>query len=370
MSTSELRDVLDALETVTDQRDAVSLRPALRLLLDADGGAEHALILRTAYAAKERAVGRNVYLRGLIEFSNVCVKDCLYCGIRRSNHGVVRYTMSKDEIVDAALFAWEERMGSIVLQSGERSDERFVAFVEDVIGTIESLTDGALAITLSLGEQSDETYRRWYDAGARRYLLRIEASDPSLYARLHPAGHDYEQRLRCLSSLREAGYLVGSGVLIGAPGQTIDHLVEDLLFYRRSDLDMIGMGPFVPHRDTPLTAGDPPAARQRRFRLALRMIALTRLLADDVNIAAATALQALHPQGRELALLAGANVVMPVVTSQEYRRHYTLYDDRPCVDESAEQCRGCIDARVASIGETIAYGVAGDPLHGTRRLQH
>jgi biotin synthase len=335
---------------------------ALAKVLACDGEAEHARILRNAYRVKEQSRGRIVYLRGLIEFSNVCVKDCLYCGIRRSNRQVQRYTMVKEEVVEAARFAAEQRMGSIVLQSGERSDPAFAELVEEILHAIHAATDGTLGITLSLGEQSLETYRRWRAAGASRYLLRIEASDPALYARLHPPTQEHERRLRCLHDLRECGYLVGSGVLIGAPGQTLEHLAEDLRFFERAKLDMIGMGPYVVHRNTPVGANAPDSAadRRRRFRLALRMIALARTLMPDVNIAAATALQALHPRGRELALLAGANVIMPVVTAPRYRRHYRLYDDRPCVDETAEQCHGCLDARVASVGEQIAYGVRGD----------
>lgn len=363
MSTSELRQMLHTLRSPEASDDV--LRPILVRLLACDGAAEHDTILRAAYETKEREVGRTVYLRGLIEWSNVCVKDCFYCGIRRSNGQVVRYTMTKDEIVAAAEFAAERRMGSIVLQSGERSDPAFADFVVEVLEAIRLATGDALAVTLSLGEQSRRTYRRWRAAGATRYLLRIESSDPALYARLHPRSHAFEARLQCLSDLRDAGYIVGSGVLIGVPGQRLTHLASDLLFFRRADLDMVGMGPYVVHRETPLAAvsADDAKSRERRFRLALRMVALTRVLLRNVNIAAATALQALHPQGRELALLAGANVIMPVVTAKEYRQHYKLYDDRPCTEETAEQCHSCLDVRIASVGESIAYGVAGDPAH-------
>lgn len=368
MSTSELLRMLEIVGSRAASDD--ELRPLLVRLLACDGPTEHDAVVGAAYEAKVREVGRSVYLRGLIEWSNVCVKDCFYCGIRRSNGRVVRYTMTKEEIVAAAVFAAERRMGSIVLQSGERSDPAFVDFVEDVLEAIGRETGGALAVTLSLGEQSAQTYRRWRTAGATRYLLRMESSDAALYARLHPRSHAFATRLRCLSDLREAGYIVGSGVLIGVPGQTLTHLASDLLFFRSADLDMVGMGPYVVHRDTPLAAvsADDAKARERRFRLALRMIALTRLLLQDVNIAAATALQALHPRGRELALLSGANVIMPVVTAKEYRQHYRLYDDRPCTEETAEQCHSCLDVRIASVGESIVYGVPGDPAHFVRAV--
>jgi biotin synthase len=363
-------DVVRAAQLVARGGTDAELRPLLLRLLRADAEEEHSRLTDAAYAVKAQSVGRAVYLRGLIEFSNVCVKDCLYCGIRRSNRSVGRYTMSREEIVAAARFAAARSMGSIVLQSGERRDSAFAAFVEDVLIAIHDATGNTLGITLSCGEQSRETYARWHAAGARRYLLRIESSDPSYYSRLHPASHQYERRMKCLRDLRECGYHVGTGVLIGAPGQTVDHLAEDLLFYRRADMDMIGMGPYVVHRDTPTgaNAADGMLDRRHRLRLAIRMVALTRLLLPDVNIAAATALQALHPQGRELALRAGANVLMPIVTAKEYRQHYKLYDDRPCLEETAEQCHDCLDVRVASIGESIAYGVAGDPKHAIVRL--
>lgn len=363
-------DVATAVQLVARGGTDAELRPLLMGLLGTDGDHAHALLVRAAYAVKGQSVGRDVYLRGLIEFSNVCVKDCFYCGIRRSNRAVGRYTMSRDEIVSAARFAASRRMGSIVLQSGERRDSAFAAFVEDLLRAIQDATGGTLGITLSCGEQSHRTYERWHAAGARRYLLRIESSDPSYYSRLHPASHSYERRLACLRDLRECGYHVGTGVLIGAPGQTLEHLAEDLLFYRRADMDMIGMGPYVVHRGTPTGERAPDSAptRERRLRLALRMVALTRLLLPDVNIAAATALQALHPQGRELALRAGANILMPIVTATQYRQHYKLYDDRPCTEETAEQCHDCLDARVASVGESIAYGVPGDPKHALVRL--
>ena len=290
--------------------------------------------------------GKKVYYRGLIEFSNICDNDCFYCGIRKNNGLVKRYMLSKEKIVEAALWCATQGYGSVVLQSGERKDGQFVAFVEDIVRTIkeksksEKMPQG-LGITLSVGEQSVETYKRFYAAGAHRYLLRIETSNPKLYAAIHPAGQDFHPRIKALSDLKKAGFQVGTGVMIGLPGQTEEDLADDLLFFQEMDVDMIGMGPYIVHGDTPMAAWSNVSDRtpKERFDLALRMIAATRLLLRDANIAAATALQAIDPVGREEGLRWGANIIMPQVTPLEVRRDYLLYDNKPCLDESAEHCR-------------------------------
>ena len=320
-------------------------------------------LFRAAREAKLRYVGPKVYFRGIIEFSNRCIKDCYYCGIRRSNANVSRFEMGEAEILECAKAALEMDYGSIVLQSGERQDEPFVRFIEDILRKIKAMFSGNLGITLSLGEQTAETYDRWFKAGAHRYLLRIEASNPALYERLHPAGHSYETRRACLRSLREAGYQVGTGVMIGLPFQTHENLVDDIQFFKDEDVAMIGMGPYVPHGDTPLGlvgAHDP----EENFRLGLVMIALTRLLLKDVNIAAATALQTLDPSGREKGVLAGANIIMPNITPTDYRKFYQLYDNKPCLDENARKCRNCLETRVRhASGDEIGYGAWGDSPH-------
>jgi len=218
-------------------------------------------------------------------------------------------------------------------------------------------------VTLSLGEQTEDVYRRWRDAGATRYLLRIETSNPALYAALHPATCSFERRVECLRALRRCGYQVGTGVMAGLPGQTLEDLARDIVFFRDIDADMIGMGPYIPHPDTPLAAAAADWSVERSLRLGLNMIAATRLALRDVNIAAATALQALDPLGREKGLLAGANVVMPNVTDVKYRAQYKLYADKPCLDENAALCRGCLQRRIEAIGETVLWGVPGDSAH-------
>lgn len=351
------------------QAPPAKLRKDLVTLLSADAPEAGEAIRDTAYAIKTEQCGAVVHLRGLIEISNLCVKDCLYCGIRRSNRSVVRYEMPREDVLSAAAFADAHGYGSICIQSGERSDARFVRGIESLVREITKRFDGRLGITLSCGEQKRDTYVRWFEAGAHRYLLRIETSSEKLYRFLHPADHGHASRLRCLDLLRATGYQVGTGVMVGVPSQTIEHLADDLLFFVDRDVDMIGMGPYVVHRKTPLGAmsRDGIADQEQRLRLSLRMIALARILLPDVNIVAATAMQALHPQGRELALLAGANIVMPVITASQYRKDYALYDGKPCIDETAEQCGSCLDARVAAIGETIEYGAWGDSRHALKR---
>lgn len=318
-----------------------------------------------AYAEKCARIGKRVALRGLIEFSNICGKNCYYCGIRGGNDKVARYHMTEDEIIDAARWAQEAKYGSIVLQSGEVANEANTAFVERVVRRLHEAFGDTLGITLCLGEQSEETYRRWHAAGAHRYLLRIESSNPELYAKLHPANHSWQARVDCLRTLKRLGFITGSGVMIGVPGQTLEDLAGDIAFFAQEDLDMIGMGPYIPHPDTPLGTGleMTPEWKRRQVDLGCRMIAVARLALKDVNIAATTALQALDPQGREKGLLAGANVVMPNVTPLKYRGDYKLYSDKPCLDENSDLCRGCLERRVKSIGEEIAWSERNDPLH-------
>lgn len=328
-----------------------------------------------AYAVKAEYVGQIVYYRGLIEFSNYCIKDCLYCGIRRSNSHAERFDTEREDILAMARWACQQGYGSLTLQSGERQDEAFIGHVERLVRDIKKLSGGQLGVTLCVGEQTEETYRRWFDAGAHRYLLRIETSNPALYAKIHPQDghHDWHVRRDCLLRLRRAGYQVGTGVMIGLPGQTIGDLADDILFYKDMDIDMIGMGPYVVHHDTPLGQEvlarglDSAAERKRRLRLSLLMIAVTRLVLRDVNIASTTALQALDPQGRERGFKAGANVVMPIVTVPKFRAQYTLYDNKPCIDDTPGQCRDCLASRIAAAGDTVGLGKWGDSPHFRRK---
>ncbi len=333
-------------------------------------GENRTSLFDAAALCKEKVVGKKVFFRGLVEFSNICSKDCFYCGIRKSNANVVRYDATDEEVLFACKFAWENRFGSVVLQSGELSSPAFVNRIDFLLKEIKKLSNGELGITLSCGEQSRETYERWFESGAHRYLLRIESSNRELYAKIHPDNeiHSYEKRIQSLQYLKECGYQVGTGVMIGLPFQTIENLVDDLLFLKEIDVDMVGMGPYIEHEDTPLYEfRHLLKTKQERFDLALKMVATLRLLMPDINIAAATALQAIDPVGREKALKVGANVIMPNLTPCNYRKEYQLYEDKPCLDEDADLCRNCLEARIEMAGSEIGYNEWGDSLHFSAR---
>jgi len=345
-------------------------------LLSATDPDEVEAIRRTACEVLERTCGIKVYYRGLIEFSNRCVNNCAYCGIRAGNRQVRRYRLSEEEILRQALWCAAQGYGSVVLQSGECRDEDFISFVERVVRrirteTVSSRLPRGVGITLCVGEQSRETYERFFAAGAHRYLLRIETSDPELYAKLHPPSQDFWARVACLRTLRAIGFQVGTGVMIGLPEQTVEHLAADVEFFRDMDVDMIGMGPYIPHAHTPLGVPGvsviPPAAQ--RLELSLRMIAVCRIVLPDVNIAATTALQALVSDGRERGLLHGANIIMPLLTPTAVRKDYLLYDGKPCVDESADQCRACLARRIAAVGRAVAVDEWGDSPHARVRTR-
>lgn len=331
---------------------------------------ESAVILQKAAEIKKAFVGNKAYFRGLIEYSNYCIKDCLYCGIRSGNSQFSRYEMTEEEVLAAARYAWESRFASIVIQSGERSDEAFVLKMERLIQAIQQMAGHELHITLSLGEQTPETYLRWMNAGAHRYLLRIEVSNPGLYSKLHPENdlHSYHTRLAALKSLRQLGYQVGTGVMIGLPYQTIEDLADDLLFFKEFDIDMVGMGPYIEHPGTPFYEFRKELLPLReRFQLSLKMVALLRIMMKDINIAATTAMQAIDPVGREKALQAGANVIMPNLTPTKYRQDYLLYENKPCLNEEATQCKSCLETRISMAGDTVAYGEWGDSKHFANR---
>lgn len=324
------------------------------------------LLFRKGAEVKNLFLGNKIHFRGLIEFSNNCVKDCLYCGIRKSNKKVHRYNLTDEEILEAAKFAYVNRFGSVVLQSGEMASPSFTKRIERLLSEIKSLSNGELGITLSLGEQEPDVYRRWFEAGAHRYLLRIETTNEDLYHKIHPVNqvHDFKRRMDCLASLRDAGYQTGTGVMIGLPFQTIEDLAADLQFFRDFDVDMVGMGPYIEHSETPLYQyREQLLPLQERFDLSLKMIAVLRLLMKDINIAAATALQAIDPLGREKAVNVGANIIMPNITPGLYRNDYVLYDNKPCIDEEPAPCLGCFDARIVLADGEIGYGEWGDSKH-------
>lgn len=338
--------------------------------------------------------GTGVYYRGLLEFSNVCARDCHYCGIQASNRQVERFTLDREEVVATAVWCAENGYGSVTLQSGERNDPAFVDLVEDLVRAIKQATTGprlpdGLGITLCVGEQPAGALRRFQAAGAHRYLLRVETTNPDLYARLHPAKDgSLADRVANLRLLKELGYQVGSGVMIGLPGQTGRDLARDLLFLVDEGVHMVGMGPYIPHADTPLArelaedgavaggavvdgagAGGNPGgggpgllADRQRFELGLAMVSLCRLMLPLANIAATTALQALNPFGRELGLEHGANILMPLVTPARVRASYQLYDNKPCIDDGLDECRDCLAARVAQTRRPVVYDAWGDSL--------
>ena len=354
-----------------DSEDCLS-KGELRLLLSLDQANEIQEFFDAAYRVKLRHVGSKVFFRGLIEASNICVKDCYYCGIRKSNDNLQRYQMEEDEILREAVWSHEQGYGSVVIQTGERQDAAFVDKIERVLGKIKSACGDQLGITLSLGEQREPTYRRWYKAGATRYLLRIETSSPHIYWLMHPGNHSYEERLRSLEDLRRIGYQVGTGVMIGLPHQTLDDLVDDIIFLKTKDVDMVGMGPYIPHKDTPMghnVISFGQEEKRKSLLLGLKMVALARVVLKDVNIAATTALQALDATGREKALLCGANILMPNVTDRRYRSSYKLYEDKPCMEEDAAMCQGCLTRRIEGLGETLGKNEKGDSPHWKKRVR-
>jgi biotin synthase len=309
----------------------------------ADDSINEALFAAADHVRKQY-VGEDVHLRGLIEFSNICKQNCRYCGLRRDNRVVGRFRQTPDEIVHMAEKAVEYGYRTVVLQSGE--DDWFtVERMTDIIRRVKAL---GIAVTISVGEKTFEEYQAYREAGADRYLLRIETTDKKLYEE-HDPGMSFDNRLRCLTDLRALGFEVGTGGLIGLPGQTLASLADDILFFQKIDADMIGVGPFIPNPDTPLKD-----AAGGWFTLARKVMALTRLLLPDSNIPATTAMESLHPQGRMLALQSGANVVMPNVTEGEYRRLYALYPGKICINDTPGHCRNCITGKIHAIGRRVS----------------
>lgn len=334
-----------------EERGRASHEDLARLLGASE--AEEGLLYAAADRVRASVVGDQVQLRALIEFSNHCWRNCLYCGLRRDHRALPRYRMSPEEILEASRGAAGLGYRTIVLQSGE--DPRYPAqALAPVVQAIKSECD--VAVTLSVGERSAQEYRALRAAGADRLLLRIETSSPELYAELRPDS-DWHQRVECLESLRRLSYQLGSGVMIGLPGQTLEMLADDLLFLQSLDLDMIGVGPFIPHPETPL-AGESGGT----LELSLRFIACLRLLCPEALIPAATALGALHQAGRQRALACGADVLMPNATPPRYRKLYQLYPGKAGPEEEVATCRWCAEQMVASLGQRVDQG------HGHSRL--
>ena len=313
---------------------------------------------------RRRHVGDAVHLRGLIEISNHCVRACGYCGLRAGNREIQRYRMSADEILECARNAKAWGWGTVVLQSGEDYGLT-TEWIAEVVRRIKAET--GLAVTLSLGERPEADLATWLEAGADRYLLRFETSDDELYALIHPdlpgRGSD---RVAILRTLQRLGYEAGSGVMVGIPGQTYASVTDDVDLFRSMDLDMIGIGPYISHPQTPLGdlswARAIPAGEQipNDELTVYKAVALTRLVCPEANIPSTTALATINKaEGRELGLMRGANIVMPNLTPPEYRVKYEIYPDKACVNETAEMCRGCLRGRVESIGRVIGEGPGG-----------
>lgn len=291
-------------------------------------------------------VGDEVHLRGLIEFSNICHCFCKYCGLRCENKELDRYRILPDDILKYAQKAVEMGYKTIVLQSGEDA-----FYTKEILcDIIKRIKEFDVALTLSIGERNFEDYKAFRDCGADRYLIRIETTDRALYKKMHP-NMDFDNRLRCLNDLKKLGYEVGTGCLVGLPEQTIESLADDILFFKEINADMVGIGPFIAHPHTPLK--DIPNGD---FTLALKVMALTRILLKNINIPATTAMETLNPNGRIIALQSGANVVMPNVTTTEYRAKYEIYPNKICINENPSQCYNCISGKIRSIWRTVSTG--------------
>lgn len=342
----------------------------LRWLRETDA-ARLADLWQRADRARQTHVGGEVHLRGLIEISSHCVRLCAYCGLRAENRGLTRYRMTDQEIVDCVHKAAQFGYGTVVLQSGEDPEltrDRIVRLVQRI------KAETRLAVTLSLGERDDDELAAWRRAGADRYLLRFETSNRALYEQIHPPRPNHRSdRVAILRTLRQLGYEVGSGVMIGIPGQTYDDLADDLELFVQLDLDMIGVGPYLRHPETPLADrrawSDAPDGQQISATelMAYKVIALARLVCPRANIPATTALATLNiAEGRELGLVRGANVLMPNLTPTKYRALYEIYPDKACIAETGEACHHCMSGRIKSIGRQPGQGRGDSPNYGTR----
>jgi biotin synthase len=298
---------------------------------------------KKAQETAQRIFGNKIYTRGLIEFTNYCKNDCYYCGIRRSNQNVERYRLNKDEILSCCGTGHDLGFRTFVLQGGE--DGRYSD--EDIVDLIKTMKNSYsdCAITLSIGEKSYASYLRFYEAGADRYLLRHETASEEHYRKLHPESLTLQNRKQCLWDLKKIGYQVGAGFMVGSPYQTKEHIAEDLIFLKELSPQMIGIGPFIPHHETPF-------ANQTQGTLdqTLTLVSILRLMIPNALIPATTALGTINPTGREQGILAGANVVMPNLSPTTVRKKYELYDNKICTGDEAAECRSCLDRRMAKIG--------------------
>lgn len=343
-----MKQAIEQMKRLIDQleEDHVLSRHAFISLIDSRTPELSDYLFEKARRVRQAHYGNDVYLRGLIEFTNYCKNDCLYCGIRRSNKNASRYRLTKEQILSCCEEGYGLGFRTFVLQGGEDSyysDELLVDIIKEI-----KTRHLDCALTLSLGERSYESYKTFYDAGADRYLLRHETADPVHYSKLHPPSLTLETRKKCLMDLKKIGYQVGSGFMVGSPGQTSAQLAEDLLFLHALQPQMVGIGPFIAHHDTPFASEESGTAE-----LTLFLLGLIRLMLPAALLPATTALGTIDPLGREKGIMAGANVVMPNLSPREVRDKYLLYDNKICTGDEAAECRHCIDGRISSIGYQV-----------------
>ena len=341
MLKTELSELVDQLERTGDLSDE-----EFALLLESEDPGLDVYLAERARVVRERYYGKEVYLRGLIEFTNYCKNNCYYCGIRRGNKHAERYRLTEEEIISCSDIGYDLGFRTFVLQGGEDpyfTDERLVRIIREI-----KARHPDCAVTLSIGEREKESYRRLFEAGADRYLLRHETADQAHYEKLHPAEMSFSHRVQCLRDLKEIGYQVGCGMMVGSPYQKTEHLIEDLRLFQELTPQMVGIGPFIPHHDTEFAgfeAGSVP--------LTLRLLSIIRLMLPDVLLPATTALGTADVFGREKGLMAGANVVMPNLSPVNVRGKYLLYDNKICTGEEAAECIRCMAQRVKKAGYCV-----------------
>ena len=336
-----IREIVDKVK----RRQDITLEE-LRMIMETASKEDMDYLTSTAREVADSIYGKNVYVRGLIEFTNYCRNDCYYCGIRRSNKEAERYRLTEEQIMECCQMGYELGFRTFVLQGGEDpyfTDDRICEIIRNIKNRYEDC-----AITLSIGEKSRASYERYFEAGADRYLLRHETANECHYRKLHPAELSLENRKRCLWNLKEIGYQVGAGFMVGSPGQTLETLYEDMRFIKELEPHMVGIGPFIPQHSTPFKG-----EKAGTLEETLKLLSIIRLIHPKVLLPATTALGTIHPMGREKGILAGANVVMPNLSPVSVRKKYELYDNKICTGDEAAECKNCLQSRMEKIGYTI-----------------
>ena len=336
-----IREIVDKVK----RRQDITLEE-FRVIMETASKEEMDYLASTAREVADSIYGKNVYVRGLIEFTNYCRNDCYYCGIRRSNKEAERYRLTEEQIMECCQMGYELGFRTFVLQGGEDpyfTDDRICEIIRNIKNRYEDC-----AITLSIGEKSRASYERYFEAGADRYLLRHETANECHYRKLHPAELSLENRKRCLWNLKEIGYQVGAGFMVGSPGQTMETLYEDIRFIKELQPHMVGIGPFIPQHNTPFKG-----EKAGTLEETLKLLSIIRLIHPKVLLPATTALGTIHPMGREKGILAGANVVMPNLSPVSVRKKYELYDHKICTGDEAAECKNCLQSRMEKIGYTI-----------------